>query len=574
MSLNLLNRFSVAHKMLIAFGTVCTLCAVLGAISLASLSRIYQTTKVMDSNWLPAAADLYRIRVDLGDARRQEFNAVLCTDDACLQRFTRLRLAQLEALHEERIRYQIIASAYGTHESQEIDTQFDSDLAAYSPLSEKVIQLMVEGKREEAVLQMRNVSGPAFEHVTATIEKAIALHRSGAEVATADAEKLYSRVKAFAIILILVIIAASALVGRMLTAAICNPLHQASELLRRVADKDLTRTIELDSQDELGQMAESLNTTIRSIAGVLGTVTTSAELLSAATFGLTENAGSSSRNAKDLSNQVQQVAATSQEMTATISEISLNAERAAEASRNSVEGAQQGGKVMDETADTMNRIAASNMAVSERIAALGERSKQIGQVVTVIHDISEQTNLLALNAAIEAARAGDHGRGFAVVAGEVRRLAERTAKATEQIRETNNLIRTESSDARATMQRTETLVGHGVEMAREAGSALDVIVQTSSDLQKKVEHIAATSLKQDQAAEEMRQYISSLAANSSERSSNFERVAAYSETLSSVAVEQEKAMQQFTLTQPGEAASAGLAPETYQSSPEQELCLA
>jgi methyl-accepting chemotaxis protein len=550
MSLNLLNRFSVAHKMLLAFGTVCTLCAVLGAISLASLSRIYQTTKDMDSNWLPASAGLASIRMDLGDARRQEFNAVICSDDACLQRFISARLAKLELLHQERTRYQAIASAYGTQESQEIDAQFDRDLAVYNPLSEKVMQLMSEGKRDEAILELRNVSGPAFDQVAATNEKAIVLHRSGAEAATADAEKLYRRVKTFAILLILVIIAGSALIGRMLTAAICNPLSQASELLRRIADKDLTHTIDLDSKDELGQMAQSLNTTVHSISSVLGTVTSSAEMLSAATFGLTENAGSSSRNAKDLSNQVQQVAATSQEMTATISEISHNAERAAEASRNSVEGAQQGGKVMDETAETMNRIAASNMAVSHRIATLGERSKQIGQVVTVIHDISEQTNLLALNAAIESARAGEHGRGFAVVAGEVRRLAERAGSSAGEISKMIESIQKDMTEVIGMVEGGRSDVEHGIQRMADARNAIDMVIGLAQNSEHMVTMIATASHEQSAASSEISQTIGSMANIASETASSSDQTAMACEQLVGLANSLDQLVSQFRLAKP------------------------
>jgi methyl-accepting chemotaxis protein len=550
MSLNLLNRFSVAHKMLLAFGTVCTLCAVLGAISLASLSRIYQTTKDMDSNWLPASAGLASIRMDLGDARRQEFNAVICSDDACLQRFISARLAKLELLHQERTRYQAIASAYGTQESQEIDAQFDRDLAVYNPLSEKVMQLMSEGKRDEAILELRNVSGPAFDQVAATNEKAIVLHRSGAEAATADAEKLYRRVKTFAILLILVIIAGSALIGRMLTAAICNPLSQASELLRRIADKDLTQTIDLDSKDELGQMAQSLNTTVHSISSVLGTVTSSAEMLSAATFGLTENAGSSSRNAKDLSNQVQQVAATSQEMTATISEISHNAERAAEASRNSVEGAQQGGKVMDETAETMNRIAASNMAVSHRIATLGERSKQIGQVVTVIHDISEQTNLLALNAAIESARAGEHGRGFAVVAGEVRRLAERAGSSAGEISKMIESIQKDMTEVIGMVEGGRSDVEHGIQRMADARNAIDMVIGLAQNSEHMVTMIATASHEQSAASSEISQTIGSMANIASETASSSDQTAMACEQLVGLANSLDQLVSQFRLAKP------------------------
>jgi methyl-accepting chemotaxis protein len=149
-------------------------------------------------------------------------------------------------------------------------------------------------------------------------------------------------------------------------------------------------------------------------------------------------------NARTESSKINQIAAAVQEMTATIGEISHNAENATGASRASAETAQRGGTVMEAAAATMEKIASASNTVSDKMASLAHRSEEIGKVVNVIQEISEQTNLLALNAAIEAARAGEHGRGFAVVAGEVRRLAERTKGATEEIAGTIRSIQDET----------------------------------------------------------------------------------------------------------------------------------
>jgi methyl-accepting chemotaxis protein len=551
MNLNLLHHLNVGRKMVLVFGTVSLLCALLGLVSLASLSRIYSTTKEIDSNWLPSVATLSQVRIYLGDVRRQEFNAILCSDDACLQRFIRSRLAQLESLRQERERYGSIAAVYGSAESRDLDAAFDRDLAAYSPLSEQTMQLVGVNQRDQATLVMRNVSGPAFEHVTADIEKDIALHRRGAEMATAQAAKIYHQMWTATLVLLLVIVGGSISMGRLLTIAIATPLHQAQEVLGRIAEKDLTHRIELDRDDELGQMAVSVNTTIGFFNEILRTVTNNADMLAAASLGLTMSAGDSSHGAKSLSEQVQQVAATSLEMTATIGEISQNAEQAAQASRTSLEGAEEGGKLMNETAETMNRIAASTIATAERITALGERSRQIGKVVTEIREISAQTNLLALNAAIEAARAGEQGRGFAVVAGEVRRLAERAGSSAVEIGGMIEAIQHEMTEMVGMVEGGRADVEHGIERMDQARAAIGAIVEMARDSQNRVTMIATAANQQRAASSEISETIGSIANTASETADSSDLTAAACEQLERLAASLNQLVSEFRLAKIG-----------------------
>jgi methyl-accepting chemotaxis protein len=234
-------------------------------------------------------------------------------------------------------------------------------------------------------------------------------------------------------------------------------------------------------------------------------------------------------------------------MTATIGEISHNAESAASSSRISAETANQGGTVMQAAAVTMEKIAVATSSVSDKMTALAQRSEEIGKVVSVIQEISEQTNLLALNAAIEAARAGEHGRGFAVVAGEVRRLAERTKSATEEIAGTISSIQEKTRETLQVMQESRTAVETGMGEASHARKSLEAIIESSKQVEHQIELIATAATEQTAASSEISESAGNISQLSVENAQGAEEAVEALKNLASLASDLDGMIRQFRL---------------------------
>jgi len=261
-------------------------------------------------------------------------------------------------------------------------------------------------------------------------------------------------------------------------------------------DRDLTKRLNLKGTDEVGELARTFDAFVGDVHEI---VKTAAGVTSDVAAAATEIAASAEEMAQGMAKQESQassVAAAATEMSASVAEVASRSAEAKNFAGASRDRAGSGAAVVQETISEIMGIADQVRESSEVIAELGKKSEQIGKIVGVINEIADQTNLLALNAAIEAARAGEHGRGFAVVADEVRKLAERTAKATEEVVRSIGEIQSDTGRAVEQIELGAGRVGKGVELAGQAGTALRTIVESSENVGVMVQSIAAAADQQ------------------------------------------------------------------------------
>lgn len=204
---------------------------------------------------------------------------------------------------------------------------------------------------------------------------------------------------------------------------------------------------------------------------------------------------------------VEQANTAANSVKSSLGEVTQNSEEAMKRSKEGTEAARDGSRSVGETLEAMETINSAMESTSERIEELSESGKEIGNITQTIADIADQTNLLALNAAIEAARAGEHGRGFAVVADEVRTLAERASNAAKDIASLIEKVQIGMDGSVESIRSAQEEVNGGRDKAREAGEALDRIVEASDLLTGSVETIARTATSADESADEMLELV-------------------------------------------------------------------
>jgi len=296
-----------------------------------------------------------------------------------------------------------------------------------------------------------------------------------------------------------------AVVGLLFSMTLVKPIRLLGDRIKDIAqgEGDLTQRIQVTSKDEIGELGNGFNQFVQKIHDVIAEVGgVTREVASAATQ-IAASSEEMSQGMTDQNQQVMQISSAIEQMGSSVVEVARKSGEAANNAAESGKVAQAGGAVVEQTIEGMRAISEAVSAGAASVAELGKRGEQIGKIIDVINDIADQTNLLALNAAIEAARAGEHGRGFAVVADEVRKLADRTTKATDEIGESIKAIQTETGEAVQRMNAGTDQVAAGVASATEAGESLKKIVTGAQEVAGMIQSIAAAAEQQSAASEEV-----------------------------------------------------------------------
>ncbi len=375
----------------------------------------------------------------------------------------------------------------------------------YSELAEKkFVPLMQAGKQEEALQALAEMA-PMVKALNAKIEE----YQTYRNKEISDALKLTVANTQQARLAAIIAAALSAVLGIVIgffaARSIARPVNQLATVAQKVAGGDLTEQVVVDRKDEIGQLATAFNTMVVQLKSLIKQITASAEHVAASSEELTASSEQSAQAANQIATSTtgmangatEQLAAANEtsavveQMSAGIQQVAANTNHVSEQSAQAADKAKEGGKAVERAVSQMVQLEGTVNTSANVVTKLGERSKEIGQIVDTISGIAGQTNLLALNAAIEAARAGEQGRGFAVVAEEVRKLAEQSQEAAKKIAELIGEIQGDTDKAVAAMNDGTREVKTGTEVVNAAGVAFREIVELVSQVSDQVREISA-----------------------------------------------------------------------------------
>ncbi len=345
----------------------------------------------------------------------------------------------------------------------------------------------------------------------------------------------------------LLIAALGLLVIWLVSRGIAKPLKQMVSMLDDIAqgEGDLTRRLEVNRSDELGDIAKGFNTFLGKLQNMITQVVSSVQKVSDSSEHTADIAIRTNTGVQKQLAEIELVATAVHEMTATAQDVARNATHAAEAANHADRSANQGKQTVQHTADAIAALAQEIGRAVTVVQTLAKDSENINAILVAIRGIAEQTNLLALNAAIEAARAGEQGRGFAVVADEVRNLAQKTQKATEEIQAMIQQLQQGTRDVVKVMEDSQSKTAVSVQQASQAAEALESITQAVSVINDMNTQIASAAEEQSAVAEDINRNVTNIGQVANEVAGGADEASQASAELTKLAEQQRRLINQF-----------------------------